>query len=116
VLYVNWQNDSLAVCRLVFGRADGPALGASVRLLASRAGLLTADESATPTPGDFWLGCSPLAGWGTADPAAVGWVCFVEVPLALALLRVTADIGPAEPATSDVFDLRRLSAALVIWN
>jgi hypothetical protein len=94
VIRVHWQDETLWVRRLVFRPSDWRSAGVPVEQLAARAGLLIADESATPRAGDFWLGCSPLGGWGDADPAAVGWACFVDAPLAFALLWVAADLGP----------------------
>lgn|GEM_PF-5512185 len=113
MIRVNWQNEALAVRRLVVRRADW-APDSPVAALAARAGLLTADETATPTPGDFWLGCSPRSGWDCADPARVGWACFVEVPHALAVLRAASDRAPAAEPPADPFDSRRPADDFVV--
>jgi hypothetical protein len=94
VIRVRWQDEALWVRRLVFRPSDWRAAGVPIDRLAAHAGLLTADESAVPRPGDFWLGCSPLGGWADADPSAVGWACFVDAPLAFALLAAAADFDP----------------------
>ncbi|QJX01146.1 hypothetical protein [Frigoriglobus tundricola] len=115
MLHVHWQNASLVVRRLVFRRADWPTVGSPVHLLADRAGLLTADESAAPSPGDFWLGCQPLSGWG-ARPESVAWACAVEVPLALALLRVAADLERADPGDREAPAPSVVSYRTLAWN
>ena len=42
---------------------------------------------AVPRPGGYWLGCSPDAGWGEADPSTVAWVSRLDIETGLALLR-----------------------------
>jgi hypothetical protein len=88
MIRIVWQGEELVVGRVVL-RRDRRA-GAYHRPLceaADRGGLAVADQSADPRPGDFWVGCSPEAGWGDADPARTGWAGLLEVPLALRQLR-----------------------------
>ncbi|MCE9561364.1 MAG: hypothetical protein K8U57_04860 [Planctomycetes bacterium] len=102
MIQIQWQDRlltprrlvKLTVRRLVFRASDWPVGGSFVRNLAEQAGLEIADEYATPTPGDFWLGCSPRSGWGQADPDTIGWACSVEVVLALSILRRTCEGRP----------------------
>ncbi len=102
MIQIQWQdrllttrrNVKLTVRRIVFRASDGPVVGAIVRSIADAAELETANEHAVPTPGDFWLGCSPRAGWGQADPDTIGCACSVEVSLALSVLRAAAQSTP----------------------
>lgn len=106
VIQIQWQDRlltvrrgaALSVRRIVFRSRDEATLGAAVQTIAAAAGLEVANEHAVPQPGDFWLGCSPRAGWGQTDPDAVGWACSVEVPLALSVLRAAAVQSRAEGA------------------
>ncbi len=81
------QNVKLKVQRIVFRASDWAMVGPIVQRIADDAGIEIANEHATPTPGDFWLGCSPRLGWGEADPDTMGWACSVEVSLAISVLR-----------------------------
>ena len=82
-----WRGEPFTVRRLVYAPADWPAGGRAVAELAARAGLAAAAGSAAPAPGDFWLGCSPPAGWGGTDLTSVAWASFVDAPLVLDEIR-----------------------------
>jgi hypothetical protein len=90
VIQINWQDQVLRVRRLVFRRDRERRCEAVLDGLAERFQLEVADDRAEPQPGDFWIGCHPRAGWGDSDPARIGWVSFVEVPLAVGVLEQAA--------------------------
>lgn len=80
----------LEVRRVVVGRDLPRAFQWAACGLAARLGLPVARPDAAPRPGDYWLGCSPDAGWGDADPAVVGWVGPLDIETGLARLRAEA--------------------------
>jgi hypothetical protein len=94
VIQVNWQEQVLAVRRLVFRRGHERGFDAALDRLAARFGLEVTDDRTDPRPGDFWLGCHPRAGWGAADPERIGWASAVEVPLAVGVLLRAAGSEP----------------------
>lgn len=84
---LTWDNEVLDVRRVVIRRGLPGAFERAVRGVAERLGLAVARPDAAPRPGDYWLGCSPDAGWADADPSVVGWVSPLDVETGLALLR-----------------------------
>jgi len=82
-----WENEVLNVRRVVIRRDLPRAAEWAVRGLADRLGLAVARPDATPQSGDYWLGCSPDAGWGDADPSTIGWVSPFDIEAGLTLLR-----------------------------
>ena len=87
MIRLTWENEVLDVRRVVIRRDLPRAAERAVRGLAGRLGLAVARPDATPQSGDYWLGCSPDAGWGDADPGTVGWVSPFDIEAGLALLR-----------------------------
>ena len=90
MIRVNWQDQVLNVRRLVFRRGNESSFDAVLDRLAAGFGLEVAADRAEPRPGDFWIGCHPVRGWGDADPARIGWASLVEVPLAVGILNRAA--------------------------
>ncbi len=90
MIQVYWQDQLLNVRRLVFRRGHERAFDASLDQLAKQFHLDAADDRAEPQPGDFWIGCHPRGGWGTADPNLTGWASLIEAPLAVGVLRRAA--------------------------
>ena len=84
---IQWREEDLLVDRLVLRKRDRSELESEALDLADDLGLDTADDTSSPRPGDFWIGCHPAAGWGDADPQRVGWVSYLELPVALFALR-----------------------------
>ncbi|MBP3956047.1 hypothetical protein J8F10_12215 [Gemmata sp. G18] len=94
MIQVTWQDEGLDVTRLVYG--DDCPFRATLDRIAARFALDVADDRTSPRPGDFWIGCHPRAGWGTADANLIGWAGLVDVPQAVsALRRATAELVPA---------------------
>jgi hypothetical protein len=88
MLRINWQEQPLEVGRLVIHRDQGDSYIRKLIELAARLQIEVADEHSNPSPGDFWVGCHPRAGWGDADPNLIGWASVVEVPLAVGILSL----------------------------
>jgi hypothetical protein len=78
-----WDDKSHNILRLVIRRDLPPPRDWAARLVAWRLGLPVATADAVPQPGDFWLACSPDAGWGQADAESVGWASPAEFDSAL---------------------------------
>jgi hypothetical protein len=84
---IQWREEDLLVDRLVLRKRDRSEMESEALGLADDLGLDTADDTSIPQPGDFWIGCHPAGGWGDADPQRVGWVSYLELPVALFALR-----------------------------
>jgi hypothetical protein len=93
---LNWQDTPLEVQRIVY-RSDIPTYYRDqLQFIAADLSLLEAHEESDPQPGDFWIGCHPVVGWGDADPQRIGWASMIEVPLAVhALLSRTSECSTA---------------------
>lgn len=88
---ITWNDDILLVERLVLPACSRhERYQAALHDLAERLQLETGDEYSRPMPGDFWVGCSPVDGWGDTDPGEVGWAGFEEVPPAILRLLTAA--------------------------
>ena len=85
-----WQDQILDVSRIVLRSNDRSAYEETLVDLAHRLRIDVGRDDTTPTPGDFWVGCHPRAGWGDADPSRIGWASLVEVPLAVGLFHLKA--------------------------
>ena len=115
MIRVNWQNEILAVRRIVLRTDSFADYRANLIPLSQRLGLELADDNSLPQPGDFWIGCHPVRGWGDADPALIGWACTVEVPVAVHAL-MALDPQPAQQkivpkkARTDVTDFPHVVA------
>jgi len=89
---ITWNDEILLVERLVLPSCSRhERYQAALHDLADRLHLETGDEYSKPMPGDFWVGCSPLVGWGGTDPGEVGWASFNEVPPAILRLLTAAN-------------------------
>ena len=88
---IRWQDESFELRRVVIRRDLPAAFGDRLRVLADALSVPVAGHDTCPADGDVWVGCSPEAGWGNADPHAVGWFSPVEVPVAIDVLRDAAD-------------------------
>ena len=100
MLRLNWKDQWLTVSRLVFDTQEQTHYTRQLQETARRDGLPVADPVTDPRPGDFWIGCHPVAGWGDADAELIGWASVVEVPIAVAAVRGelrTAGRVPARP-------------------
>ena len=91
MIQIIWQDQRLSVNRLVFRHGHETAFDATLDRLAARFRLELSDDLTEPRPGDFWLGCHPRTGWGSGNPERIGWASAVEVPLAVGVLKYTAE-------------------------
>jgi hypothetical protein len=89
MIRITWQDISFEVTRLIVSEGLGEAFRAALDPVVERFGLVVADESAEPRPGDFWIGCSPRGGWQDADPGRTAWASGVEVREAIVCLSVS---------------------------
>ena len=87
MVMLRYDNEYLSVQRVVIGRDLPSAFQWAIRGLAERLRLAVSPPETTPEPGDYWVGCSPDAGWGDADPHRVGWVSMLDIEAGLAALR-----------------------------
>lgn len=88
MIRVTWDDSPLDVQRLVVRRDLPPRYLAAVRRIAMRHGLFVVTPAAVPQPGDFWLGCSPVDGWGDADTHTIGWAGLFDLEAGLEALGV----------------------------
>lgn len=102
MIQLTWQDQPLAVRRIVLRRDDRTSYETRLGELAEQLGLSIADDDSAPQSGDFWAGCHPSAGWADADPLRVGWASLVDLPLVVGLLHLTVvHATPAAPLIED---------------
>lgn len=79
---IEWRGQSFALHRVVIGANLTEQMTNTVYRLAEQHGFTVAGESVVPQPGDFWLGCRPVQGWGD-DPSNIRHALGLEVFSAL---------------------------------
>jgi hypothetical protein len=105
MIRIHWQDEDVTVKRFILRHDNSDHYTTAIADLAQRNGVGLADDTTEPVPGDFWLGCHPVRGWGDADASQIGWASIVEVPVAVATLLARFQPEPIRDVTLEVLPI-----------